>query len=326
MFGWLRRRDWRSSAAHLLLLGKFRKGDTLSRYRSDSGYWAVHGWAAVLREKPTKAIMRFIRDGMLEPGELQDRMECQFKASDMKAMLKERGLKVSGRKEDLIRRLIDSDVNAMHEATKALDLYRCTTAGMQIAENYVEAEKVKREATESEVFSLITGGRFSKAVRLVAQYEASQVFPRGLGIDWSSYDGTRDVESLKAIFNATPAILKGIDEDRLRQLRPAAGMMLLWGTGTPRHWLPKGLETGIHLNGAAACRMLEFHARHLVNMKEYKKTGIKTVKVSGANDGATCSECRKINGKRYRLANTPELPYAKCTEEGGCRCMVLPCI
>ena len=319
MFDWLKRKDWRSSSAHLLLLSKFRKGDSPRRYRG------TEYWAAALKEEPTKAITRFVRDGMLEPGGLRECMDYQFKVPDLKSMLKVRGLKVSGRKEDLIHRLIDNDAEAMTEATKGLDLYRCTMAGMQLAENYLERERVKREATECEVLKLITEGQFSKAVRLVAQYEAAQVFARGLGIDWSNYDGTSDVESLKAIFNATPAILKGIEEDCLRQLRPVAAMMLLWGTGTPRYWLPEGFGTGIHLDGAAVCGMLVFHAHYLGNMKECKKAGMKTVEVSGANDGATCSECRKINGKRYRLANMPELPYAKCTCKSGCRCLVQPC-
>jgi hypothetical protein len=149
MFGWLRKKKWRASPEHLLLLSKFRYVDSPSRY-GDADYWEV-----ALKEKPLKVIEQFIKEGMLEPADLQELVDYKFRASDLKAMLKEKGLKVSGRKEELIKRLIDNDAQAMREATKGLDLYRCTTEGARLAENYLEAEKAKRAATEQEVLNLL---------------------------------------------------------------------------------------------------------------------------------------------------------------------------
>jgi hypothetical protein len=322
MFGGLQKKDWRSSSAHLLLLSKFRNGDSPARY------YNADYWEAALKEKPAKVIEQFIKEEMLELAELPELLNYKFKVSDLKSMLREKGLKVSGRKEELIQRLIDNDAKSMYEVTKGIDLYRCTAAGKQLAEHYLEDKRVKRETAEQEILSLLMGEEFLEAVCVVAQYEATQVFARGIGIDWKNYDGTSDVESLGVIFNTTPAILKGIEENQLRQLRPAAGMMLLWGTNNARHWLPEGFETGIHLDGDTACRMLVFHAYHLRHIKEYKELGCRTAKVEilGAGDDATCSECRKINGKKYRIENVPELPYAKCTSEFGCRCTVLPVV
>jgi SAP domain len=314
MFGGLQKKDWQSSPAYLLLMSKFRNGDSPTRYR-DADYWE-----AALKEKPAKVIEQFIKEEMLEPAALPELLNYKFKASDLKSMLKEKGLKVSGRKEELIQRLIDNDANAMSELTKDLDLYRCTAAGKHLVEQYLEGERIKRGATEQETLNLLAGEEYSKAVRVVAQYEATQVFARGIGIDWKNYDGTSDVESLRVIFNTTPTILKGVEENRLRQLRPAAGMMQLWGTSNARHWLPEGFETGIHLDGDAACRMLMFHASYLRNIEGYIKGGVKTVEVLGVNDGISCSECRKISGKKYRIENVPEIPYAKCTCGIGCRC------
>lgn len=317
MFGWSQKRNWRSSPAHLHLLSKFRSGDSPARYRN------AEYWETALREKPLKVIEQFLKDGVLEPAELQELVDYKFKASDLKLMLKERGLKVSGRKEEIIQRLIENDVHSMREATKDLDLYRCTTEGMQLAQHYLEGEKAKRDAAERDVLDLLARREFSKAVRIVAQFEASQVFPRGLGIDWKNYDVESGVESLKAIFERTPGILKGMEETRLDKLRLAAAMMQLWGTNMAWHWLPDGFETGIQLDGDAASRMSVFHATHLRNMAGYKEARVKTVEVSSVDDGVTCSECRKISGKKYKLENVPELPYAKCTCEIGCRCTTI---
>lgn len=317
MFSWLQKKDWRNSPAHLLLLSKFRNGDSLDRYR-DAEYWET-----VLKEKPLKVIEQFLKEGVLEPAGLQELVDYKFKASDLKLMAKERGLKVSGRKEELIQRLIDNAEQSMRDATKGLDMYRCTTEGIRIAEHYLEGEKAKRDAAELDVLGLLARREFSKAVRILAQYEASQVFPRGLGIDWKNYDVESGVESLITIFERTPGILKEIEENRLDKLRIAAAMMQLWGTNTARRWLPDDFETGIRLDSDAACRMFVFHAAHLRNMAGYKEARVKMVEVSSVGDGNTCAECQKISGKKYKVESVPDLPYAKCTCDIGCRCATI---
>src|SRR5262245_41868035 len=238
----LQKNNWRNSPAHLLLLSKFRNGDSPARYR-DAEYWE-----AMLNEKPAKAIDQFHKEGVLETAGLRELIDYKFKASDLKLMLKEKRLKISGRKEELIQRLIENDEQSMRDATNGLVLYRCTPEGIQLAEHYLESEKAKRTGAERDVYDLLTRREFSKAVRIVVQYNASRVFPPGVGIDWTNYDAESDIESLEAIFTRTPGILKGIEERRLYQLRLVAAMMQLWGSNAARRWLPDGFETGIHLD------------------------------------------------------------------------------
>ena len=254
---------------------------------------------------------------------MAETMDCNFKVTDLKSILKRKGLRGSGAKSKLIDRLIAFDRNAMLELTQGTDAYRCTLTGRQLAEAYVEHEETKRAGIENDVLSLLIAGEYAKAVHEVAQFEAGQVFARGLGIDWMNYDGTSDVESIRAIFTTTPAILRGIEKDRLRQIRPAAGMMHLWGTGTAKKWLPDGFDTGIHLDGNTACRMLVFHAANVRNLKQFEECGIKSVKIIGSGDDGCCDECKKISGRKYRLHEIPELPYPSCTSEDGCRCIML---
>lgn len=316
MFGRPKIKDWQSSPAHLLLLSKFRNGDSPTRYRE-----ADH-WEIALREKPITVIERFVQAGMLKPAGLPELVNYKFKAPDLKSMLKASGLKVSGRKEELIQRLIDNDAKLISEAIKDINLYQCTEAGLQLTENHLAAEQAKRKSTEREVFDLLAREEHTNAALVVAQYEASQVFPRGLGIDWKNYNTTSDTESLKVIFNSAPEILQHITKTHLTQLRLAAGMMLLWGTNKAKHWLPDSIDTGIHLDSDAACRMFVFYASHLRNMKHFKEIGARTVKVLGTNDENTCSKCREVNDEKYSIESAPELPYAKCTCPLGCRCTI----
>jgi len=317
MFSQAQEKDWQNSPVHLLLLSKFRNSSSLDRYRK------ADYWEEVLKEKPLKVIERFIKEGMLEPAGLQELVSYKFNASELKSLLKEKGLKVSGRKDDLVQRLIENDEQLMRDSTKDLIFYCCTNDGIKLVDHYLEGERKKKESVDSAILDLLAKKEFSEAVRVVAQYEASQVFPRGLGIDWKNYDVKSDTESLKVIFEKTPGILNGIEKDQLATLRQAAAMMELWGKSTAKHWLPDDFQTGIHLDGEVASRMLVSHARHNRAMKGYKLGSVKTVAVINLDSETTCPECRKIGEKKYKLANVPELPYAKCTCKFGCRCTTI---
>jgi SPP1 gp7 family putative phage head morphogenesis protein len=317
MFGFRRKKDWRESPAHLLLLSKFLDGVSPERFHDDER------WAAVLGGRPAEAIDRLRKAGMLAPAELRDRIDARFKASELKPLLKQRGLKVSGRKEALIDRLIEHDEAAMRDATGDVVVFRCTEEGRQLAERYLEDERQKREAAERAALDRLQSRDLAGAARAVAGFEAGQVFSRGMGIDWSASPSESDKEILTAIFDRTPALLAGVDTQILRQLRLAAAMQQLWGTGSARKWLPDDCDTGMHLDADTAARMLVFHAFHLENVASYRRAGFETVEVSGVDDSRSCPQCRQIHGKIFALADAPEMPYAKCTCEMGCRCMVL---
>ena len=315
--------NWQSSPAHLLLLSKFRDGASTVKYRS-ADYWQT-----ALKEKPATVIAQFITEGMLEPGGLPERLDEEFKASDLKSMLRQKGLAFSGRKEELIRRLIDDDATAMAALVADVEVYRCTAQAMQLAESYCTMEKEKRAVAEQEALDLLVRGAYSKAASVVAHYEATQVFSRGLGIDWKNHDTKSEAEPLKVIFTSMPAILKGIEEDPLRQLRLAAGMMLLWGTGTARGWVPKAFETGIHLDSDAVCRALVFHAEAERHLDEMEYLGAEDapaqVEWSTGGDDGVCPACAALNGHVFTVKRARGMmPHAKCASEDGCRCSWSP--
>lgn len=306
--------DSQTSRTHLLLLTKFLTYDTPARYAN-----AVY-WEPVLKESAQKAIQRFLENGMLEPAGLHELLDFKFKATDLKSMLKERGFKVSSKKNDLIKRLLTGDYQGMLQATNEIQLYRCTVAGRNLAERYVKEEKEKRTKAESDVLNLLVKRNFREAVRVVATFETAQVFSRGIGIDWSTYSGERDVKALKVIFEKTPIILKSIRDDVLEKVRVGAAMLQLWGTNTIKPDLLGDSETGIHLDSDTAARMLIFYASHLRTIEQCRTAGISTIEILGTDDGSTCPACRRISGKKYNIDEIPEIPNAECTCEIGCRC------
>ena len=92
--------DWKKSPAHWLLLSKFLKPKMIDDFTNDEN------WKAVLKASPKKFIKTLYKKGILDNAPLEAIMDYKFTISKLKPMLKGYQLKVSGRKAELIKRLI----------------------------------------------------------------------------------------------------------------------------------------------------------------------------------------------------------------------------
>ncbi len=313
--------DWRKSKAHLLLLSKFIHATHFADYLAGHDLWK-NWWNNELGEPSGKAIKRFGDEGMLMTAtDLNDLLSYKYKVPELKDMLKQRSLPVSGNKDELIQRLVQADPDGMKKAVAELSLLKCTQRGHEIAERYVEAEKENRSQVECQVIDYLVKRMFREASLTVANYEAGQVFARGMGIDWKHYNPNRDIQLLQYIYGNKPEILNKLDDTKLDSLQLGAGMMLLWGEHKATKWIPKDFETGLSMNTDVAARMLLFHAQNKAKLMQFKEEGVKYVEVLGSPD--SCESCNKMAGKQYKLSDAPKLPNPNCTHEMGCRCNYL---
>ena len=97
------------SSAQLLFLSKFLKPRDI-----DGSGW-IGGqprerWREVLGESPLQTFQRYYSNSLIEEGSLVERILHKFKVPDLKMMLKQQGLPVSGRKIELATRLIQHDL------------------------------------------------------------------------------------------------------------------------------------------------------------------------------------------------------------------------
>lgn len=178
----------------------------------------------------------------------------------------------------------------------------------------------ERGEAEEKVRAALIAGQYREASRIVAEYEAKQAVPRGIGIDWKRYDPNRDVPGLTAIYTSIPAILHGVRDDALPSLRFAAAMKYLWG-GFFRRWLDRSLVTGTRFSADTAVRMILFFAWHIRRTEGYTPLPPTGAIVRGVRDDRACPECAAIDGEKFSLAALPELPYPRCTAKHGCRCI-----
>ncbi len=307
------------SKAHMLLPSKFLTPHVTDDFpQSDT-------WTSALGETVPQAVARFRSDDLLMEAGLDARLSYRYKVSELKDLSKQYGLPVSGRKDDLIRRLVQADPEGMKEKTSQLAIWQCSEHGREIAEKYLDEENSKRKGVEQQVLEYLRQRKFKEASLAVAHFEVEQVFPRGLGIDWEHHDPTGDVAKLEFIFKTKPAILKQINEGALDAVRVGAGMMALWGTNSARKWLPVDLETGLVFDDDTATRMFLFLAIHQANLVSYRQSGVvKSVEILSAPN--SCDTCKGLSGKKYRLDKVPELPYEHCTHSMGCRCTLIPVV
>lgn len=307
--------------AHLLLLSKFLSARPLRQVSAPY-------WTEPLGETADAAIETFLEMGWLVPAELPEKLDYRFKATELKPFLKERGLKVSGRKLELIDRLIASGDAQIKALVADLDLHRCSAAGRTVAEKYLAVQKEKRAKAEAAVLDLLRAGDFDAASRTVAEYEAGQVFQRGLGINWKDYDVSRDTKLLNKIFAGRPTILNQLREEDWPSLRIATAMMALWGTRDAKAWLPPTFVGVARFDSDTTARMLLFWAQNRLRLAEYQELSlsipnwVKEFRIS-AIDGS-CPNCRTMAERGFGIEQIPELPNPECTHPYGCRCMAMP--
>ena len=310
--------DWKKSAAHWLLLTKFLNP-------LDQNYFSgMEAWESVLDEKPSQSIKRFVDEGLIEAADLENTLSYKYLLRDLKDLSKQYGLPVSGKKIDLIKRLIAKDPATMKKSVAGLKVLQCLPKGKEMAEEYIAKQDEKRSQVETQMLEYIEQGQYRKACLVMGAFEAEQVFPRGLGMNWKNYNPDDDVDLLNLIFKNRPKILSEVTDDELNILRIGASMMALWGVNMAKKWMPADLSMNLAFDNDTAARMVLFHARFKSNIAQYKKYGLKSLEILTASD--SCDECKKFAGKRYSLNNVPELPHEKCTHKYGCRCTTLPIV
>ncbi len=310
-----------NTPAQLLALSKFLKPRLLSEV-ADLQYMRD-----LLGDEPKQVLEAWVATGYLEECPLRDRVEFVYKVPDLKALLRERSLPTTGKKKDLIDRLLATDVNGMTQTLANVGLVHCSQRGMMLAETYLREDQQRREDTEAGVREALARRDFSKASELVAAFEATQPIPRGINMQWSRYQTGDEERRLAKVFAIEPDFVRQLDALRLEQLRIATGQVMLWSKWN--QWLPDDFDTGLPWSPQALARALEYRAQFLVERQDWRdlwanERNSLRIEIRTCNDHLVCEACAAIADRKWDLDHLPELPYAKCTCEDGCRCWALP--
>lgn len=301
--------------AHSLLLSRLAR-PCIPRLDGDARQ--LGGWTTALGETPQSAIERFKQVKLLVPfapvgsEALALALGSIYGVAQLKPMLKARALKVSGKKDELIARLLLADTDGVSREIASLGLYHCSDAGRDLAS---KLEERKEQACAAAV-AAIRAKDYSLAIRVYQSIEDDLGFPK-----WE-FEGAARPELIELVMNVKPRILGDCSEAVLAKLRLAMALQCLSGRHAPKGLL-RDVETGIRLDAETAARMIYFLARHAEDMRQWRQVGVTQVTHLAAGD--SCAVCVGLNGQAWGINEAPELPHAQCTnDEYGCRCLYLP--
>lgn len=296
---------------HSLLITRFLR-PAIPRFEGD-----ISAWTSALGETPESVIDRFKRANFLvpfapsTPEMLTEGIGGIYGVAQLKAMLKSRGLKVSGKKSELISRLVGADCAGLTRDVAALGLFHCSEAGRHLA---AEFEK-RKDAAYISALSALTKRDYRCVIRAYDEIEKELGFPR------PEYSGTLKPEFIELLMTLAPRILEGCSGEVMARLRTAMALQYVAGRHAPPHML-RDVVTGIQLDAETAARMIYFFARHTEDIQQWKQLGITHVTHLATSD--SCDFCARQNGRKWNLGDAPELPAAECTDSYGCRCLYQP--
>jgi hypothetical protein len=307
---------WPESEAHLALLGHFLKARSTNCY--------LENWAAALKKSPKDVVSRFIRQGMLEPVSLTETVAGGNTVAELKLLLKQRALKMSGKKEALAKRLVEHDEAAMRKLHRDKTIVTCATHLRARASQYLEEKAKDRTDTIDATLDALRARDFALASRMIAAYEARQLnlqAPNPMAIPGPERTTAGDIEDLNVIFGLKPKALGCLSAENWEAMHCVAGVSHLLGGGISAEWLPYDFTCPAHLDRQTAILMMKFVFKHVRDKQRLRGIGVKKATYVCVEAGA-CGACLELSGKVFTLDSFPELPNGECTCDRGCLCMM----
>ena len=205
--------NWASSQPHLALLERF-----LSAREAKDG--VPDFWEPAFRMSPQRVIDGMVAHGALEPVPLLERIEICHTVAELKKILSSRGLKVNGKKAELVQRLLEADPKGMEKLCAHRMILRCTPAANQAVSRW-EAEQAKAFETATDgVIAALRNRNFKTAIHTADAYRNNKFEPPSPpgagGHDNPSratlHRGTRKRSCYG--FTMRPKILKGLQPEQ----------------------------------------------------------------------------------------------------------------
>lgn len=317
--------NWASSQPHLALLEKFLSAREVKN-------WFLELWAPVFGTNPQRVIEGLIAHGALELAPT---------VADLKMMLSSRGLKVSGKKAELIQRLLEADPKGMEVPHAHRMILQCTPAA-SLAVSAWKAEQARAFETASDsVIAALRNRHFKEAIHTGDAYHKNKFKPpihpgaAAMTIEPAVRSIEERANDLATVFTMRPKILNELQPEQWEGLYLDYAVWQLLGCVAPERCLPGFAGIGVLGSArfdqwrgdelqwddgnvrATARLMLRFYVKHQRDLARWRELGIKTARIIGSGG---CEACLALNDKTFRLDDLPELPYKDCTCELGCRC------
>jgi len=312
---------WANSPTHIAILERF-----LSVRDTKGG--VPDFWGPVLGIHPERVVNGMLALGLLEPVSLPEKVEFCHTGAELKKMLSLRGLKVSGKKAEQTRRLIEADPDGMEKLCAQRKLARCTPSARQVVLEWQAKQAEFFDKATDEVISALDARQFKAAINIADVYRKSMFHPPvhpaqdAMTIKSAPRPIQERAADLAAVFTMRPKILNGLTPEQWDGLYLSYAVWQLLGRAAPDKCMPGFTGIGA-MDSATVLRMLSFYIGYQRDLAQWRELGIKKGTILCCNSGS-CDACMALDKKRNSLDKLPELPYKDCTCALGCRCYVSP--
>lgn len=277
------------SKAHRLFFAKVTSRGVFDLQYSDY-------WDKKLGESGMEVIRRFIAEGLIEPAPIKVAIDKKFTVEELKPHMKERGLKVSGKKDELVERIMAADPVWVQEQTKNGELHQRTREGSLLADEIYTSIGTESGEMEARLTGLIHDKKYEDAYRTWAEWDAGQVFPRDelWGIDNTRNISPTFIQMARSIATKLPA-----------GERERAILNELYGKGT-------------HDPRELAARHGASYERELMELRKLPSAiGIRILPSPSPN--LNCTKANDYAGC-FKLEDAPDYPFGPCDNEPCCIC------
>lgn len=310
--------DWASSPPHLALLQRFLS-------MRDARTVVPDHWAPMFGTHPRNVVEAFVVLHVLEPASLVETIEFCHTGAELKKLLKERNLKVSGKKTEQAQRLLEADPEEMRRLAGKHQVVRCTLGASQAVQVWLDHEAQAREAATNETIAALRNRKFKTAIRIADTWRKSRFEPpvhpaqEALTIRPAPRTLEGRVAEVARTFTLRPKILTRLEPEQWEGLHLNYAVWQLLGHSATEKCMPGFTGLGA-MDAGTVLRMMSFYDRHLQDLEQWKKLGVKNASITCTRSGS-CETCIALDKRTYRLDKLPELPYQGCTCALGCRCL-----
>lgn len=316
------------SSAYLDFLRKF-DGSPMSQIHIDY-YYGNQGWEEALGTSVADVVSFFKEKNLIRSASASEDVKYLasylIPVSELKTLLKQEGLRVSGKKDDLINRLLEHKPKLLVAALPEEPLFITTASGSALVSEGVNTRHSRRELYELTILDLIHEGKINDAVEAWNQYVQDEPFASS--VDSEHID--REIRILNAIRHEACAYLASrMPLEAINALRTYASIRHICGRSLTRPALEKlepELERFSQLSDGqppdVSARMLTFYAIGQDRLREFNLMEFHLVSTSACSE--SCQHCQDQSNLKWSIDKAPELPHSLCTHAMGCRCTYRP--
>ena len=300
--------DWKNSNRYLQFLTTFQTPHDVKKVMRWS--WTMYD----LHIKSNLIIQQWIQEGILVPATPEEALGKIFQVAQLKKILKENNLPLSGSKSELIDKLLDSIPQKMEQIISENQILKCSDAATIIITKHKDNIQNEMEAAEQKSFYYLNNGNYREACKAFTEYQRQ--------ISGSKYEMyTYLVEEIKFALSATPTILSALKSEDLKVLRVIASMQILWGIDSTSKWIPDGFKTSYE-NIQIPVNYILVNSKIKNTIAQHKKYS-KRIEINfDSGDIDSCNLCLALDEKKFNIEEVPELPIPGCTSFTGCKCTI----